>query len=129
MGSKRQFSDDVIAQRIGPVQPEGLPSDPDLPAGSPDTLIASRQEGPHPGEHQEADNSLELCFLRDVQAYPDSGIAARYKRLGISVRQGQKIKAYLAAEGLIEEEKTRTVTGKLLRIRLTEKGRQLLPQR
>ena len=57
---------------------------------------------------------------------PDSGIAARYKRLGISVRQGQKIKAYLASAGLIEEEETRTATGKTLIIRLTEKGQSVL---
>jgi hypothetical protein len=71
---------------------------------------------------------LELQFLKDVDTYPDIGIAARYKRLGISVRQGQKIKAYLAADGFIQEEETRTQTGKLLRIRLTEKGRQYLNQ-
>jgi hypothetical protein len=72
--------------------------------------------------------SLELQFLKDVDTYPDIGIAARYKRLAISVRQGQRIKAYLAADSFIQEEETRTQTGKLLRIRLTEKGRQYLDQ-
>ena len=38
-----------------------------------------------------------------VQTYPGSGIAARYKRLGINVRQRQKVEAYLRADGLIEE--------------------------
>ena len=64
----------------------------------------------------------EIGFLTDVASYPESGVAARYKRLGISVRQGQRLKAYLVAGELIEEEETRTSSGKLVRIRLTEKG-------
>ena len=72
------------------------------------------------------EESLGIRFLKDVAAYPDSGIAARYKRTGVSVRQGMKVKAYLAAEELIEEQEMRTSTGKLIAIRLTEKARQLL---
>lgn len=46
-----------------------------------------------------ADN--ELAFLKDVQKYPESGIAARYRRLGLSVRQGQKLIAKLLEQDLI----------------------------
>jgi tRNA-binding EMAP/Myf-like protein len=71
--------------------------------------------------------SIEARFLSDVRTYPDSGIAERYKRLGLSVRQGQKLKAYLIKSGLITEAREHTHTGRLTRIRLTEKARGFLP--
>ena len=64
----------------------------------------------------------ESAFLQDVQAYPDSGVAARYKRFGISVRQGQRIKQGLLEKGLIQESQEATEMGRLKVIRLTEKG-------
>jgi len=79
-----------------------------------------------PSAPTQPEDDLALRFLMDVQDHPDSGIAARYKRLGISVRQGQRIKTHLAAEGLIKETAIRTSTGRLLEIRLTDRGRQLL---
>ncbi|HSW00412.1 MAG TPA: DUF87 domain-containing protein [Sedimentisphaerales bacterium] len=73
-------------------------------------------------------NRLEIAFLRDVVDYPDSGVAARYKRLGLSARQGQKLKSSLLDEGLIEEHLETTHTGRRMTIRLTEEGKQLLSQ-
>jgi hypothetical protein len=64
----------------------------------------------------------EIAFLKDVQEYPASGIAARYKRLDLSVRQGQKLKKNLLEKTLIEEKQETTKTGRLTVIRLTEKG-------
>jgi len=66
--------------------------------------------------------SPEQAFLADVAEFPDSGVAERYKRLGLSVRQGQKLKDKLAAEKLIQEQTQITHKGKLHVIRLTEKG-------
>jgi hypothetical protein len=57
--------------------------------------------------------NLELAFLRDVKDNPDSGIAARYKRLGLSVRQGQKLKDQALQQSLIEETIEATKTGRL----------------
>jgi hypothetical protein len=71
--------------------------------------------------------SIEARFLWDVQGYPESGIAERYKRLGLSVRQGQKLRAYLIKSGLVTEAREHTHTGRLNRIRLTEKGKVFLP--
>lgn len=65
-------------------------------------------------------------FLQDVSDYPDSGVAARYKRMGLSVRQGQKLKMRAVADGLFVETEEHTQTGRMLLLRLTEKGRQLL---
>ena len=70
--------------------------------------------------------NLELAFLRDVQEYPDSGIAARYKRLGISVRQGQKLKAKTLELSLVFEQTEATRTGRKTLTQLTEKGKAVL---
>jgi hypothetical protein len=123
---KGRVTDQMIQERMQPV-PDAqavLHAESYLEGGQ-----AAHGEPTQQAPHQLADSSgedLEVQFLRDIQAHPDSGIAARYKRLGISVRQGQKLKAYLAAEGIIQEEETRTATGKLLSIRLTEQGRRFL---
>lgn len=71
-------------------------------------------------------SDLEINFLNDVIIYPNSGIANRYKRLGISVRQGQKLKDSLAKKELIEDIKELTNTGTIRIIRLTEKGKEAL---
>jgi hypothetical protein len=69
-----------------------------------------------------------LAFLKDIQQHPDSGIAERYKRLEISVRQGQKLKIKTLEKGLVEES-TRTIkTGRLKVIQLTQKGRAALSE-
>ena len=72
------------------------------------------------------DNSSALTisptevFLTDVAEFHDSGVAERYKRLGLSVRQGQKIKAELVEKGMVQEQVQTTGKGKLRIIRLTE---------
>ena len=60
-------------------------------------------------------------FLEDIQQYPDSGIAARYKRLKVSVRQGQKLKDKALSQGLIKEQTEVTKTGWIKIIKLTKK--------
>ena len=70
----------------------------------------------------------EQLFFADVAAYPESGVAERYKRLGLSVRQGQKLKAWLIHQDLIQEVREHTRFGRLNRIRLTGKGRLVLNQ-
>ena len=64
----------------------------------------------------------EIAFLKDIQEHPDSGVAARYERLGLSVRQGQKLIENLFQQGLIEQQLEKTKTGRVRVIRLTEKG-------
>lgn len=66
------------------------------------------------------------AFLQDVVGYPESGIAERYKRLGISVRQGQKLKYRLLEAGLIEEHEELTHTGRVRKVCLTDKGRRFM---
>lgn len=68
----------------------------------------------------------ENAFLDDIAAFPDGGVAERYKRLGFSVRHGQKVKENLAEKGLILEQVETTSRGKLRVVRLTEKARMSL---
>ena len=81
----------------------------------------------------EADNSpppnltgSEMAFLKDVALVPDSGVVARYTRLGLSGRQGDKAKRSLIEMGLAEEVEKLTAKGRTKVIRLTESGKQLL---
>lgn len=68
----------------------------------------------------------ENAFLKDSAVFPEAGVAERYKRLGFSVRLGQKVKEVLAAKGLILEQVETTSRGKIRVIRLTERGQTLL---
>jgi len=67
-----------------------------------------------------------MQLLKHVKEYPDSGIAARYKRLSLSVRQGQKLKSQALQQSLIEGTIETTKTGRQTFIRLTEKGKTSL---
>lgn len=71
-----------------------------------------------------ADNQLAL--MQDIHQYPESGVAARYERLGLSVRQGQNLLEKLLEQGLIEQSRQTTKTGRLRAICLTKKGQALL---
>ena len=101
-------------QHIAPAMPE---EDFRLPMQVSTIEVAKKPES--------IDNSI-LVFLKDIQQYPDSGIAERYKRLGISVRQGQKLKAKAIYQGLIEEHLETTTTGRLKVIKLTKKSEDFL---
>ena len=87
-----------------------------LPVPSPASVPPSRS----------GTDDLMAAFLNDVAAHPESGIAERYKRLSISVRQGQKLKFRLLEAGMIEDREELTRTGRIRRIQLTEKGRHFV---
>ncbi len=91
-----------------------------LPEGQSESALVS--------EPKNEDEPL-FAFLKDIQQYPDSGIAQRYKRLETSVRQGQKIKARALNQGLIEEQIQTTKTGRIKVISLTKKAETLLSGR
>jgi hypothetical protein len=92
---------------------------------APDDTVGQELDSMEEGDGGPA-NALEIAFLKDVVGNPDSGVAARYKRLGLSGRQGQKLKTRLLDQGLIEEQLGATPAGRLMTIRLTEQGKQLL---
>lgn len=78
-----------------------------------------QQASPEPSP---APVDASMLFLFDVRQYPNSGIAQRYHRLGLSVRQGQKLKQHLVQQGLLFEQVELTSRGKLRAVRLTEQG-------
>jgi hypothetical protein len=92
-----------------------------------DNAVAQKERLTEDGA-EGSSSHLEIAFLQDVVDHPDSGVAARYQRLGLSGRQGQKLKTRLVEQGLIEEQLETTHTGRLMVVRLTEKGEQMLSQ-
>jgi hypothetical protein len=109
---KGLFSDEEVARRMGRLNPVVAQARTVEEAVQPATAPDSIQD-------EEGIDGLAMAFLHDVAEFPESGVANRYKRLGISVRQGQKLKARLVEEGLIEEALETTESGSLRVIRLT----------
>lgn len=107
---------------------EGRPAMNASPVVHTDPLLAdaTMRTGPTTELEEPSANDTGLAFLRDVGAFPDSGIADRYIRLGLSVRQGQKLKDTLVRAGLIREQLETTSRGRVRVIRLTEQGELLL---
>ncbi|MDI6451841.1 hypothetical protein, partial [Anaerobaca lacustris] len=84
--------------------------------------------GPHQDDAESSSSRLEVAFLQDVVDCPDSGVAARYQRLGLSARQGHKLKVRMLERGLIDEHLETTHAGRRMTVRLTEKGEKILAQ-
>jgi len=89
---------------------------------------AAQKEGLPKDDAADSSSHLESAFLQDVVDHPESGVAARYQRLGLSGRQGQKLKTKLIDQGLIEEQLETTRGGRLMTVRVTERGEQMLSQ-
>jgi hypothetical protein len=89
-------------------------------------VSASENEGAAEDAAGNSSDDMQTAFLQDVVDHPDSGVAARYQRIGLSGRQGQKLKMKLLKRGLIEEQLQNTHTGRLMMIQLTGKGEQML---
>ena len=115
---KGKISDALIKQHMQNI----APAEPEEDFRLPNQVTVEVAKKP-----ESIDDSM-LAFLKDIQQHPDSGIAERYKRLEISVRQGQKLKIKTLEKGLVEES-TRTIkTGRLKVIQLTQKGRAALSE-
>lgn len=72
--------------------------------------------------------NLQQAFVMDILNQPGSGIAQRYKRLGISVRQGQKLKARLCGAGIIAESEEITATGRKKILTLLPKAQKYVQE-
>ena len=71
----------------------------------------------------------EMRLLKDIALATNSGVVARYTRLGLSGRQGDKAKRSLIEQGLIEETERLTPKGRTKSIRLTTSGKRILSER
>jgi hypothetical protein len=120
--NKGIITDDLLKQHMRHIAPALPEPDFRLPAG----VDGAGRSGSEPELQSGPLEDVELAFLRDVQKDPDSGVAARYKRLGLSGRQGQKIKVKLLERDLIQENQEITKNGRLTITPLTEKAKKLL---
>lgn len=119
---KGAVTDEMIREHMGfpaEVQPASMAADSYRATSSITTSTI-------PATPQTGMDDLARAFLRDVEAYSESGIAGRYKRLDISVRQGQKLKFRLLEAGLIEDHEELTHTGRIRKMRLTGKGQEIV---
>jgi hypothetical protein len=91
-------------------------------------VTAGQKEGLTKDGAADSSSLLAIAFLQDVVDHPESGVAARYKCLGLSGRQGQKLKTKLLEQGLVQEQLETTHTGRRMIVRLTGKGEQMLSQ-
>jgi len=95
------------------------------PAGKTIISIRLTEKGKESLEPPPPPKDLSEAFLKDVLAYPDSGVTSRCGRLEVSASEGREIRAKLLAEGLIQEQRKPTRNGFFLTlVSLTEKGRQ-----
>ena len=115
---KGKISDTHIKKHMQDIAPTMPEEDFRLPADIDESNITSKETN--------STENLEIAFLQDIQDYPESGVAERYKRLGIFVRQGQKIKSRALKDELIEEHTEIIRTGRIIIIRLTKEGWSLL---
>jgi hypothetical protein len=124
---KGAVTDEEVREKMWPVLQARLKS-AEMPSEWAE--LAGEEELEDGGELQapggESEPDLEQLFLQDVREYPESGIGEGYHRLGISVRQGQRLKAELVGKGLIEEAEKKTKTGRLRVVRLTGEGERRL---
>jgi len=75
------------------------------------------------------ERNILFRFLLDVKDNPDSGVAERHKRLGTGVRQGQKLKAGLVRDDMIEKYEKRSPTGRIRVIRYIRRCSKLFRYR
>jgi len=111
---KGRITDTYVKKHMQDIAPATAEQDFRLPADTDGDSTMSKKA--------DLAKNLELAFLRNVQDHPDSGIAARYKRLSLSVRQGQKLKAQALQQSLIQETIEITKTGRIAAVALTDKG-------
>ncbi len=112
---KGQITDELIREHMREKTP---PSQIDHP----NPTDAQKTENVHGPKR----NASEISFLKDILNYPESGVAARYKRLELSGRQGQKLKSHMLEKGLIQEQLETTSAGRRMRIQLTQGGQEFL---
>jgi len=99
--TKGKITDDELRERMAPHLKISQPAQPKL-------------------------SDKETAFLHDVVEHPNSGVAERYKRLGLSGRQGDKIKHSLLSNGHIQESESIIKTGRKKLIILTEASQNLV---
>ena len=71
-------------------------------------------------------NDTAFSFLQDIIEYPDDGVKARYKRLGMSAGTGNRLKENLISQGWLEDQIVEFGTTRKLLLRLTKQAKESL---
>jgi hypothetical protein len=71
-------------------------------------------------------NDMELSFIEDIIAHKESGVKERYKRLGISIGTGNRLKEQLTHSGWLESEVLKMGKIRKLILRVTQQARKAL---
>ncbi len=124
---KGTVTDEIIKQKMAKLARPFEQEDFRLP-GHPGFKGRSEPAKPQQANIPELEPAA-VAFLQDIKDNPQSGIAARYKRLSISVRQGQKIKEKLLEKALIQQAKQKTETGRINMLKITQKAVDILQSR
>jgi len=114
---KGSVGDDDVKKHMQDIAPPRIEEDFRLPVQVSESIVMVETN---------PTDKLKIAFLKDIDGYPDSGIASRYKRLGISVRQGQKIKERTLKENLILENMEISNLGRVKAIQLTCEGKKII---
>ena len=73
--------------------------------------------------HDKVLDQDELVFLDDVMKHQDDGIRTRYKRLGLSVDKGTRLKRQLVENGILAEQEVKVGRAYRLLLRVTHHAR------
>ncbi len=77
-------------------------------------------------KENEKPNQQEQTLLADITKNKVSGLVERYRRLGLNVYQGNKLRDSMSHKGLIEIKQIPIKTGRLTVLEITEKGKEAL---
>ena len=77
-------------------------------------------------ERAEELSEKEKELLLSIWEYPLNGTVQKFKRIGVSRRQGQKLRQGLIQRGLIKKVPCRVPEGQVVLIEVTKKGRKVL---
>jgi len=76
--------------------------------------------------HDRALDENDFEFLKDVMDYQDDAVRLRYKRLGLSVDNGNRLKNQLVGTGILEEQEVKSGRTRKLLLRITREARMKL---
>ena len=71
-------------------------------------------------------NAAELTFIEDILVHKDDGVKERYKRLGVSIGTGNRMKQQLLENGWLESEEVRVGKSRKIVLRLTKHAKKAL---
>lgn len=98
----------------------------DTGTGMPETVETDISQAVSGPDEKAELSEKEKELLMSIWEYPLNGTVQKFKRVGVSRRQGQKLRQGLIQKGLIKKVPCRVPEGQIVLIEVTKKGRQVL---